>query len=274
MDAKQLYFSQPPLTRYYLTIIFILAFNITYMPQYPIYRYLILNYHLVLKKLEIWRLFTNLLIIGPFSTGFLFFCFFFYSNVRSLEIQAIKLRRYAEFIMMLFYITLSLNVINIIIIYYFGFQNNYTLAHQLLYALVYIDSKREPQKNVMIYFVVLKNCYVPYAFLLFSLITGGSIIENIIGIVAGHIYFFFKEIAPIHNGIDLLKTPKFLVDLTEKYINEPNDNGNNNNMNQQRGNNYYSGYGYSGVINRGNRNNNNNNNPGFRAFQGHGTQLG
>ena len=111
MDAKQLYFSQPPLTRYYLTIIFILAFNITYMPQYPIYRYLILNYHLVLKKLEIWRLFTNLLIIGPFSTGFLFFCFFFYSNVRSLEIQAIKLRRYAEFIMMLFYITYVTKVI-------------------------------------------------------------------------------------------------------------------------------------------------------------------
>ena len=274
MDAKQLYFSLPPLTRYYLTIIFLLAFNLTYMPQFLIVQHLILDYNKIFHKLQIWRLFTNLLIIGPFSTGFLFFCFFFYSNVRSLEIQAIKLRRYAEFIMMLFYITLSLNLINIITTYYFGFRSNFTLAHQLLYALVYIDSKREPQKNVMIYFITIKNCYVPYAFLLFSLITGGSIIENIIGIVAGHIYFFFKEIAPIQNGIDLLKTPKFLVDLSEKYITDPEDNVNNN-MNQQRGNNYYSGYGFSGVINRGNRNNNNNNNnTGFRAFQGHGTQLG
>ena len=274
MEAKELYFSQPPLTRYYLTIVLIMSFLITYMKQVPLPSYLILNYTLIFKQFQIWRLFTNFFIIGQFSMGFLFFCFFFYSNVRTLEIQALKFRRYAEFLMMIFYIIIALNLINIITSYYFGLKENFTLAHQLLYALVYIDSKREPQKNVMIYFITIKNCYVPYAFLLFSLITGGSIIENIIGIVAGHIYFFFKEIAPVHNGIDLLKTPKFLVDLTEKYINDPNDNGNNNNMNQQRGNNYYSGYGYSGVINRGNRNNNNNNNPGFRAFQGHGTQLG
>lgn len=77
---------------------------------------------------------------------FYFFVFFFYSNVRSLEIQAIKLRRYAEFIMMLFYITLSLNLINIITTYYFGFRSNFTLAHQLLYALVYIDSKENLKK--------------------------------------------------------------------------------------------------------------------------------
>ena len=273
MEAKELYFSQPPLTRYYLTIVLIMSFLITYMKQVPLPSYLILNYTLIFKQFQIWRLFTNFFIIGQFSMGFLFFCFFFYSNVRTLEIQALKFRRYAEFLMMIFYIIIALNLINIITSYYFGLKENFTLAHQLLYALVYIDSKREPQKNVMIYFFVVKNCYVPYAFLLFSLITGGSIIENIIGIVAGHIYFFFKEIAPIHNGIDLLKTPKFLVDLSEKYITDPEDIVNNN-MNQQRGNNYYSGYGFSGVINRGNRNNNNNNNTGFRAFQGHGTQLG
>ena len=274
MDAKQLYFSQPPLTRYYLTIIFLLAFNLTYMPQFLIVQHFILDYNKIFHKLQIWRLFTNLLIIGPFSTGFLFFCFFFYSNVRSLEIQAIKLRRYAEFIMMLFYIIIALNLINIITSYYFGLKENFTLAHQLLYALVYIDSKREPQKNVMIYFFVVKNCYVPYAFLLFSLITGGSIIENVIGIVAGHIYFFFKEIVPIQRGLDILKTPKFVVDLTEKYvIMEENNNSMNNN--QQNENNNNTRYGFSGVYNRGNRNNNNNGgNTGFRAFQGHGTTLG
>ena len=274
MDAKQLYFSLPPLTRYYLTIIFLLAFNLTYMPQFLIVQHFILDYNKIFHKLQIWRLFTNLLIIGPFSTGFLFFCFFFYSNVRSLEIQAIKLRRYAEFIMMLFYITLSLNLINIITTYYFGFRSNFTLAHQLLYALVYIDSKREPQKNVMIYFFVVKNCYVPYAFLLFSLITGGSIIENVIGIVAGHIYFFFKEIVPIQRGLDILKTPKFVVDLTEKYVIMEENNTSMNN-NQQNENNNNTRYGFSGVYNRGNRNNNNNGgNTGFRAFQGHGTTLG
>ncbi len=274
MDAKELYFSQPPLTRYYLTIVLIMSFLITYMKQVPLPSYLILNYTLIFKQFQIWRLFTNLFIIGQFSMGFLFFCFFFYSNVRTLEIQALKFRRYAEFLMMIFYIIIALNLINIITSYYFGLKENFTLAHQLLYALVYIDSKREPQKNVMIYFFVVKNCYVPYAFLLFSLITGGSIIENVIGIVAGHLYFFFKEIVPIQRGLDILKTPKFVVDLTEKYVIMEENNTSMNN-NQQNENNNNTRYGFSGVYNRGNRNNNNNGgNTGFRAFQGRGTTLG
>ena len=272
MEAKELYFSQPPLTRYYLTIIFIISFMITYMKHVVFPSYLILDYTLIFQKYQIWRLFTNLFVIGQFSMGFLFFCFFFYSNVKSLEVEALKFRRYAEFLMMIFYIIIALNLINIITSYYFGLQTNFTLAHQLLYALVYIDSKREPQKNVMIYFFVVKNCYVPYAFLLFSLISGGSIIENVIGIVAGHIYFFFKEIAPIQKGLDILITPKFVVDLTEKYIFMQEDNSS---MNSNNNTNYGTGYGFSGVYNRGNRNNNNNGgNRGYRAFQGHGTTLG
>ena len=71
---------------------------------------------------------------------------------------------------------------------------------------------------------------------------------------------------------DILITPKFVVDLTEKYIFMQEDNSS---MNSNNNTNYGTGYGFSGVYNRGNRNNNNNGgNRGYRAFQGHGTTLG
>ena len=73
MEAKELYFSQPPLTRYYLTIIFIISFMITYMKHVVFPSYLILDYTLIFQKYQIWRLFTNLFVIGQFSMGFLFF---------------------------------------------------------------------------------------------------------------------------------------------------------------------------------------------------------
>lgn len=98
---------------------------------------------------------------------------------------------------------------------------------------------------------------MPFAMLALTIVTGGDLIHVIIGIIAGHIYFFLKDIAPLENKLDILRTPKFVVDLTEKYIypninieeerhaftviNNPNDrsnNNNNNNNNEQRRNNF------------------------------------
>lgn len=46
--------------------------------------------------------------------------------------------------------------------------------------------------------------------LAFSLMAGGDIVSDIFGIAAGHLYYFFKDIAPINHGFDILKTPTFL----------------------------------------------------------------
>jgi Derlin-2/3 len=89
------------------------------------------------------------------------------------------------------------------------------------------------------YFFEVQNSYVPYAFLLLNLFSGKSIIENIIGIIAGNVYYFLKEIAPIQKGVDILVTPKFIVDFSDKYIDREFNNRN--------------AFGNSGVYNRGDR---------------------
>ena len=276
-EFKIFYFRIPPITRYYLTCVFITATIATYFKQLQIIIYYIfLDYELVFKNFQIWRLFTNILFVGGFSTSFLFFLIMIYMRFKEVEQNAIVLRVYAKFIMMLFYLLSFLNIINIFSYRIFGFKPGFTLAQQLLLAFIYIDSKREPQKMINLYFLPIKNALYPYALIVFNIVSGAGIYDNIIGIIAGNIYYFLMDVLPVQKNLNILKTPKFLVDLLEKYyysrltyenVNTGNDN--------QGGNNGNFGFGNSGVMNRGNNNNNNNTNRnGFRAFGGRGHVVG
>ena len=273
-DFKTLYFQVPPITRYYLTSVFITATIATYFKSLQMFIYYIfLDYDLILKKFQIWRLFTNLFFIGGFSTSFLFFVVMVYMNFKSQEQTSIVLRAYAQFIMMIVYLLIFLNIINLFAYKIFAIKPGFTLASQLILSLIYINSKREPQKIVTLYFFRMKNCYFPYALILLNIVSGGGIYDNIVGIIAGNTYYVLKDVLPVSKNLNILKTPKFLVDSIEKYYYSrlPRDEPNNNNDG--------SGFGNSGVMNRGraggnNNNNNNNTNRGFTPFGGRGYAVG
>lgn len=277
-DLKTLYFQLPPITRYYLTSLFITATIATYIkPLQMVIYYIYLDYDLAFKSFQIWRLFTNVLFIGGFSTSFLFFVVMIYMNFKNQETTSITLRAYATFIMMIIYLLIFLNIINIFANKIFGFAASFTLAQQLILAFIYINSKREPQKIVMLYFFKMKNCYFPYALIVLNIVSGGGIFDNIIGIIAGNIYYVLADVLPISKNLKILKTPKFLVDLIEKkyYSRISREEPVNNNNNNDRNNGEF-GFGNSGVMNRGRAggNNNNNTNRGFTAFGGRGYTVG
>jgi Derlin-2/3 len=255
-----------------------MAIIATYFKQLQvIIYYIFLDYDLVFQNFQIWRLFTNILFIGGFSTSFLFFVIMIYMHFRNVEQNSIVLRVYAKFIMMIFYLLCFLNILNIFSYKIFGFKPGFTLAQQLLLAFIYIDSKREPQKMINLYFIPMKNAIYPYALIVFNIVSGAGIYDNIIGIIAGNIYFVLMDVLPQSKNLNLLKTPKFLVDLLEKYyysrLTYENINTGNNN---QGNNNGQFGFGNSGAVNRGreNQNNNNTDRGGFRAFGGRGTVVG
>ena len=279
-DFKTFYFNITPITRYYITILFVTAIIATYLKSLQIVIYYIyLDYKLVFYFFQIWRLFTNIFFIGGFSTSFLFFVVMMYMHIQQVEKSAIVTRVYATFIMMIIYLLIFLNIINLISFKVFGFPPGFTLAQQLLLAFIYVDSKREPQKMLNLYFVPVKNAFYPYALIIFNIVSGGGIYDNIIGIIAGNIYYVMVDVLPVTKNLKLLKTPKFLVDLLEKYYYSrlPYDNLNTHNDNNQ-GNDGQFGFGNSGVMNRGRGNDNNNNNTnnrgGFRAFGGRGHVVG
>ena len=280
-DFKTFYFKITPITRYYITILFVTAIIATYLKSLQIVIYYIyLDYKLVFYFFQIWRLFTNIFFIGGFSTSFLFFVIMMYMHIQQVEKSAIVTRVYATFIMMIIYLLIFLNIINLISFKVFGFPPGFTLAQQLLLAFIYVDSKREPQKMLNLYFVPVKNAFYPYALIIFNIVSGGGIYDNIIGIIAGNIYYVMVDVLPVTKNLKILKTPKFLVDLLEKYYYSrlPYDNLNTHNDNNQ-GNDGQFGFGNSGVMNRGrgndnNNNNNTNNRGGFRAFGGRGHVVG
>ena len=279
-DFKTFYFNITPITRYYITILFVTAIIATYLKSLQIVIYYIyLDYKLVFYFFQIWRLFTNIFFIGGFSTSFLFFVVMMYMHIQQVEKSAIVTRVYATFIMMIIYLLIFLNIINLISFKVFGFPPGFTLAQQLLLAFIYVDSKREPQKMLNLYFVPVKNAFYPYALIIFNIVSGGGIYDNIIGIIAGNIYYVMVDVLPVTKNLKILKTPKFLVDLLEKYYYSrlPYDNLNTHNDNNQ-GNDGQFGFGNSGVMNRGRGNDNNNNNTnnrgGFRAFGRRGHVVG
>ena len=279
-DFKTFYFNITPITRYYITILFVTAIIATYLKSLQIVIYYIyLDYKLVFYFFQIWRLFTNIFFIGGFSTSFLFFVVMMYMHIQQVEKSAIVTRVYATFIMMIIYLLIFLNIINLISFKVFGFPPGFTLAQQLLLAFIYVDSKREPQKMLNLYFVPVKNAFYPYALIIFNIVSGGGIYDNIIGIIAGNIYYVMVDVLPVTKNLKILKTPKFLVDLLEKYYYSrlPYDNLNTHNDNNQ-GNDGQFGFGNSGVMNRGRGNDNNNSNTnnrgGFRAFGGRGHVVG
>ena len=152
-EFNDFYFKIPPITRYYLSGVFLTALIATYFkPLQMIIYYIFLDYDLVFKSFQFWRLFTNVLFVGAFSTSFLMFIIMIYMHFKNVEQNAIVLRVYAKFIMMLVYLLLFLNLFNIIAYKIFGFKPGFTLAQQLLLAFIYIDSKREPQKTINLYF--------------------------------------------------------------------------------------------------------------------------
>lgn len=115
--------------------------------------------------------------------------------------------------------------------YLFDFEPRVFLSYELLFCLIYINSKRNPDIIMMVWgsqikskliwtisksifkrnicFIII-DAYLPFAFLALSVLTGGDILSDIIGILSGHIFYFLKDIVPIQYQYDILKTPNLL----------------------------------------------------------------
>ena len=53
--------------------------------------------------------------------------------------------------------------------------------------------------------------YLPWAIMAWTLLTGGNILNDLIGVASGHLYIFLKDILPASPyKYNMLKTPAFL----------------------------------------------------------------
>jgi len=83
----------------------------------------------------------------------------------------------------------------------------------LVYAILYLWSKRNPNARINLNFIPVQGRYLPFAYIGFSLALGNRLNELVHGIVVGHIFFYLVEVVPAVLNRRILTTPRFLIDL-------------------------------------------------------------
>lgn len=85
------------------------------------------------------------------------------------------------------------------------------MSHSLVVMVLYIWSRRNPNERLRLYgMFTIGAGYLAYILLGISLLLGGSIKVDLVGIAVGHLYYFLEDIAPEEFGVRLLKTPRII----------------------------------------------------------------
>ena len=244
----------PPLTLYYSTIILIASIISKFDGENIYLNKFKIDYTKIIKNHEIWRLFTTYFYIGKISFKFFFKFLLYFKRMKSNENKYKKKKNLAEFIMMLIYLMIIIHICNFIGNYYFKIKIDSFLSHQLMFSLILINSKREPNKTFRFYFFPIENKNVLY--FLFSVRmakNSDKVLNHIISFIPGLAFFWLKDVGPRLGLINnILITPKFLVDLLDENNKTKRKNNKKDNINKFKNN--------DDINNNYDNNNSNNNN--------------
>ncbi|KAK7358405.1 hypothetical protein VNO77_00332 [Canavalia gladiata] len=209
-SPAEFYNSLPPITKAYGTIC-LLATATYHLGLYHLV-HIALLYGQVFYRFQVWRLFSNFFFLGPFSINF---------GIRLLMIAryGVQLekgpfdRRTADFLWMMIFGAISLLVLSAIPIFWSPF-----LAVPLVFMLLYLWSREFPNAQINIYgLVALKAFYLPWAMLALDVIFGSPLVPDLLGIIAGHLYYFLTVLHPAAGGKNILKTPKWVHKLVARW---------------------------------------------------------
>ena len=94
-----------------------------------------------------------------------------------------------------------------VLFYSFIYGDYYILHAPFVFSLNYVWCKLEPDAMVSLWTCPVKAANLPWVLTALSLLTGGDIFKDLIGIAAGHTFIYLKLILPTSHGYNLLKTP-------------------------------------------------------------------
>ncbi|TVY38175.1 Derlin, partial [Lachnellula subtilissima] len=152
------------------------------------------SFRAVFFKNQYWRLLTTFVYFGPLSLDLVFHVFFLQRYSRLLE--EASGRSPAHFSWLLLYACTCLICLSPLVSMPF-------LGHPLSSTLVYIWSRRNPDTRLSLMgLLVFTAPYLPWVLMGFSLVVHGTIPKDeIMGVVIGHVYYFFSDVyPPLHNG--------------------------------------------------------------------------
>lgn len=208
-DSPQEWYSNLPIiTKFVLTSTLLTAALTTFKLLNPMQ--LIFSWPLIWHDFQIWRIVTPLLFAGGFSFNFLMHCYILYQNFIRYENNPYNTGAggtSADFLWMcllgLPFLLLSASLFDFFI-----------LSEPFLYYVMYVLSRRDLDGVMSFFGFKFKTLYLPWVYMGFRLLMGGSIIAPLVGVVIGHVYYFLHIEMPAAYGRELLpKTPQFCIDV-------------------------------------------------------------
>lgn len=142
---------------------------------------LIFHWPSIYKNFEIWRLFTSFIFAGNFSFPFLMHTYMLYQNSIRYEMNPFNTGARgtsADYLWMLLFCMMPI----LMIAYFLDIM---VLSEPLLYVIMYVWSKREPEAQANIFGFKFQASYLPWVYVAIRLLMGNSIVGPLIGIGAG-----------------------------------------------------------------------------------------
>ena len=211
MEVFNFFFQQSPKITKILTLSSISISLLTWFEIVsPLSLYL--NYSLIFKKCQIWRIFTNFFYFGDFSLSLLFYIFLFFRNSKLLEKKIFK-GSAPDYLYFILFCMVFLLIFN-------PFARIIFLSESLSFAMTYYWGRKSKTTNVEFMGVfTFRAPYLPWFYLVISFLLESDFKNDFYGLIIGHLYFYLKEILPrlkSVNNIKILETPKFFNKLCDK----------------------------------------------------------
>ena len=211
MEVFNFFFQQSPKITKILTLSSISISLLTWFEIVsPLSLYL--NYSLIFKKCQIWRIFTNFFYFGDFSLSLLFHMLIFFRNSKLLE-KKIFQGSAPDYLYFILFCMVFLLIFN-------PFARIIFLSESLSFAMTYYWGRKSKTTNVEFMGVfTFRAPYLPWFYLVISFLLESDFKNDFYGLIIGHLYFYLKEILPrlkSVNNIKILETPKFFNKLCDK----------------------------------------------------------
>jgi len=201
-SPEEWYRSLPPITRGYMTAS--LASTVLVQMEFLSPMLLHLDFDALLGKFELWRLATNFCFFGGFGLPFVFSMFFLVRYGKELETKRFEGR--AADLLWCLVLTGLLQVVVAYLLVDMPF-----LSQSMLSVFVYLWAREYAEQVVSVFGLFnVQAFYFPWVLVAIRVLMGGSPVPDLVGIFAGHVYYFCEDV----QGISL-KAPAFLSDALD-----------------------------------------------------------
>jgi Derlin-2/3 len=200
----------PPITRMYL-ILSILA-NIMCFAQIIKPIHLFLNFQLIIFHYNFWRLFSHAFFFGQIGIKAFFYIFFFSRYSKALEMYSFQGKKENYLYLLIF--GNSIMVLFKLFIYEAQF-----LGPAITNMIVYLWGKKNAQQQInLVNILHIRGSSLPFVLTLSSLAMKQKTLKlDLLGIIAGHLYYYLEEIYPrLIGGQKVLRTPGFFFLFSPK----------------------------------------------------------